>query len=239
MRKRTVRLLLTALAGACAGAVIVFALLAALGAKHPPTAEGPSPTSASPNPSVVGSPSPSLSPAPPSASPGASPSASLVKNAEGGYAFALPAGYRVAEEITTLERSQVPASATLTITKGSKTDEHSYVALIEKLRSDQTATEAPVFSPGRTMTLLGAAGQSEASDRQLSRAQEAITTATGLAGTRYRRVEGLFTYDMTYLMLPGGKRVSIQMSYAPQEPLFDEKAYQAVLDSVRSLIAGE
>lgn len=243
MRKRTLRLVVSAIAGALTGAVLVFLLLAAIGTRNLQQED----TQGSPSPPLASSPSapspeplPTVSPAP---SPASSPTADVdtaaadtVVNKEGKYQFSLPAGYRVAKDITNLERSQAPAAASLTITKGSTADEREYVRLIGQLRQDQTATEAPVFLPGGTMTLLTVTGANlEASDAQLARSKETITTTAGYPGTRYRRVEGLFTYDMAYVKLPGGTTVAVQMSYAPEEPLFDERAYQAVLNSLKSL----
>lgn len=123
----------------------------------------------------------------------------------------------------------------MTITKGSVGDEEAYVKLLEKLQSDQTATEAPTFLPGRTISLYVVTSEnSERSDTQLARAREELKTSAGAPATRYRRVEGLFTYDVTYIRL-GGKTVAVQMTYASEEPLFDEAAYAAVVNSVRTL----
>jgi hypothetical protein len=235
MRKRTLSLALSGIAGALTGAVAVFLLLAALGYQDEPAPESTATPTASPSVAVS---SPTVSPSPPSAASSPEPSAPFgaVRNPEGGYQFSLPPGYRVALEITALERSQVPATAALTITKGAREEEQQYVRLIEQLRRDQTATEAPVFLPGKTMTMSRPTGPSfEDSDGKLARSKEILTTKAGFSGTRYRRVEGLFTYDTTYIRFPDGKAVAVQMSYAPEEPLFDESAYQAVLDSLKPL----
>lgn len=123
----------------------------------------------------------------------------------------------------------------MTITKGVAVDEEEYVKLLEKLQSDQTATEAPTFLPGRTISLyVVISDNSERSDAQLARAREELKTPAGAPATRYRRVEGLFTYDVTYIRL-GGKTVAVQMTYGSDEPMFDETAYSAVVNSIRAL----
>lgn len=240
MRKRTSRLLFSAVAGGLTGAVVVFLFLAAIGSRNRehnvPATPSPyaSPAAGTTEPSPAGTPARSPEPSPTEKA--ETSAAGTVANKEGKYRVSLPSGYRVAKAITELERSQVPATASLTLTRGSPAEEEEYVRLIEQLRKDQTATEAPVFLPGSTMTLLTVIGQNlEASDAQLARSKETITTSAGFPGTRYRRVEGLFTYDMTYVRLSNENTVAVQMSYGSEEPLFDERAYQAVLNSLRPL----
>ncbi len=246
MRTRTRHVLVSGAGGVVVGAIVVFAFLASLGSRTPASERA----STSPSPPAPGSPTPSptiprgVSPTPGTPSPTARsvssavpvPSPAIVVNSHGGYGFLLPRGYRVAADINAFELEQAPSAGTFTITKGSPQREREYLALIEKLRRDATATEAPSFLPGQTISLLLATQASaEEFDAQLARAKETFKTPGGLDAIRYRRVEGLFTYDVTYMTLREGKRVSVQMTYASQEPLFDEAAYMEIVNSLRAV----
>lgn len=235
--KRTQRTMtLSAVLGALTGGVAMFAVLMWLGStKQAEVSGNASPTpSSSASPEAVPSSSPSASPAPRVSPPSGQ---RTIEHREGGFTFGLPSGYRVAEDIIALERTAFPQAASVTITRGSKPEEQAYVGLIEQLRKDQTATEAPAFLPGKTITLfVVTSDNSEASDAQLAHGREVFTTAHGLSATRYRRVEGLFTYDVTYLRV-GEKTIAVQMTYGSEEPMFDEVAYSAVVASVTPLAA--
>lgn len=244
MRKRALQQLLATLAGAALGGLTVFFVLARLGSSRTETA------SPEPTPAVV----PSATPVPTEASnrrsasvnsalsstvspaPQTSPAAAREARADGlGVRFSLPSGYRVATALNLYEASAVPGQR-FTLTKALGALEQEYVALVKSLRESVAATEAPTFAPGVTITLEEASGASgEQSDASLARARESITTKAGLTGTRYRRVEGLQTYDITYLALAAGRRISAHMAHSSEDPQFDEAAYQAVLDSLRPL----
>lgn len=239
MKKTAGNLLASAGGGIIAGALLAALMLFVISQNNRRRADNsaaPSPTAGVPAAEATPSPPspPEVSPA--SSSPDASADGSFVRNAAGQYAVSLPPAYRVAERIMALDRSHAPAAAALVVTTGSSAEEEEYVALIKNLQNDQAATEAPTFLPGKTITVLVVSDQSSrASDAQLAQSQEEITTAQGLSGVRYARVQGLATSDVTYLTLPDKRVVSVQMTYASEEPLFDEKAYSAVLDSLRSL----
>ncbi len=255
---RVRQLVQSAVAGAAVGALLVFLILVLLGSRreYPEESSAGVPlartrvpeeqTEKPPSPSTIESPSPRATgtPAPASSALRVSPlpasrTENLVSVPEGEFAFALPAGYRVATRITRLERSQVPGHVTMTLTRGSEDEEAKFVALIEQLRQDQTATEAPLFLPGKTITVSFGDPDTQHSDAQLARAAETLTTRRGLSGTRYRRVEGLFTYDSVYVRLKGESVVAIQMGYASEEPYLDERAFMGIVNSLRDHASDE
>src|SRR5688572_28764556 len=174
MNRRTRAMISPVIFGTLAGGVLVFGVLFWLGSRNGSPAETPSPSSepeATPATSPISVSTPSALPTSSSASP-ASPEKGTVKNTEGGFSFSLPAGYRVAQSITRLEQSRLPAASSMTITKGSASEEQEYIKLLEQFQSDQTATEAPTFLPGRTISLYVVTSEnSERSDAQLARAR--------------------------------------------------------------------
>lgn len=236
MRRRTVRTLLATIAGALVGGVLVFALLAAVGKRQRGDGTG-----------VVGEPigtSPA-SPAPAAASPVASPSPTPIASPETagrvdlgnelGIALTLPEEYRLAAQINALGGGGRTGPAQVTITKAALSREEAYVRTMEELAERQVATDAPVFAPAETIVFHEITSPTtEANDSPYARTKEGVKTASGLLGTRYKRVQGIHTYDMTYFTLPSGKKVGVQMSYNTEAPEFDEAAYAAVLRSIEA-----
>lgn len=152
--------------------------------------------------------------------------------------FVLPPGYRVAAALNVFEASR-GGEKPFTVTQASVKREEAYIALLKELAASTSATEAPAFTPGQTITLAASApGSAERSDAALASERESFTTEAGYAGTRYRRVQGVQTYDSAYVTLPDGSRVVIVMVYAAGEPAFDERAYAGVLSSLRYTAAG-
>ncbi len=151
----------------------------------------------------------------------------------GGFAYQVPDKYRVANDIIALDQKNAPSDvAILTLTRGSIEKEKEYVSLINKLMGDRAATEAPAFLPGQTISVSTTNSASEQSDASLAHSKQAVKTKEGISGTRYRQVEGLFPYDVTYLNLQNGKKIAVQMTYASEEPNFDESAYSFVVNSI-------
>ena len=147
--------------------------------------------------------------------------------------FSLPLGYRVASVLNAFEasRGSVPS---FTVTRASLERERAFVALVKDIAAAAAATEAPAFAPGMTLTLAGvSSADAERSDAALAGGQERFTANGGQTGTRYRRVQGAQTYDSAYLTLPDGSRLVIVMTYAAENPAFDEHAYGRVLASLR------
>ncbi len=237
MRRRTLRTLLATLAGALVGGIVVFFFLAAVGKRQGGEGAG-----------LVGEPlgttkaSPAaaaLAPAAPSPLPTVAASPSLPGRVELGtelgIAITLPEGYRLAAQVNALGGGR-RSPAQVTITRASVSREEEYVRVLEDLAAKQVATDAPIFAPGETIVFHEITSPTaEEGDAPFARGKEGVKTASGLLGTRYRRVEGIHTYDMTYLALPSGKKVGVQMSYRSDEPRFDEAAYGAVLTSIEAL----
>lgn len=228
MRKRTTRTLIAALSGALLGGFVVFSMLVNLGKRSSGT---PSPLSV-----PVGTFRVAASPdqdQEPSKSPEADPS--LVALDALGVSFLLPDGYRVASALNAFDDSR-PGPKRFTITKATAEQEEQYVALVQDLRSETVVEGAPEFVPGSTITVSKV---SKASDQEERLAKETVpvTTSGGLLGTRYALVEGLNTYDVTYVSL-GAEFLAVSMSYASEEPRFDDAAYQGVLDSLKQLDGG-
>lgn len=232
IRRKTLR---TFLVGIVVGVVLAYAAQQAR--------KSSAPGNGTPSPIPVGvpaSPQPSPAEAGPSPTPATEASPALTDSgrvrADGvGAEFTLPAGYRVTELLNAHDASR-SGPPQFTITKATQAQEEEYLALIRDLRTRGVATEAPEFAPGQTVRFTLFTGTSDESFAvQLAKEKSAVTNTHGLSGTRYRRVEGLFPYDATYLSLPEGKTVSVVMSYAAAEPAFDEDAYGAVLNTLRSL----
>lgn len=225
MRKRTVRMLVSTLGGALAGGFVVFLLLASLG-KRAPEAASPVPVTTGTFPQA----------APPGAavepSPSSTPDPRRTEATALGVSFRLPEGYRIASVLNALDNSQ-PGLPRYTITRATPEQEEQYVALIKDLRARQAATEAPEFVPGGTITLARVA-EAPRHEEQLAKTKTSVTTKSGLQGTRYALVEGLYTYDLTSVVV-GEQRITVVMSYASEEPRFDEGAYQDVLDSLEKI----
>ena len=207
---------------------MVFSVLVSLG-KRAPNRPSPAPVPvgtftslASPDATSETSPSPPADPR-------------LVTVDALGSSFRIPDGYRVASVLNAFDNSQ-PGPKRYTITRATPEQEEEYVALIGGLQAKQIATEAPEFVPGGTITIAKATNVPD-HEEQLAKTKVPVTTEGGLTGTRFRRVEGLNTYDVTYLFL-GEEQIAVSMSYASEEPRFDEDAYQGVLDSLKWLEGG-
>lgn len=235
MRVRTRKLTLSAVAGVLVGSALTFALLVGFGRR---LAIQPS---ATPVPIPLGTPGATprglepLSKAPSPTGPSASPTAGEITLSALGVRLTLPQGYRVAERLQAFTLSRSGGGATRTVvTTASSAQEAEYVTLLQGLYAQQVATEAPELLPGRTITLSLVTDASEQTfAARFAKTTTQLRTPAGLAGTRYGRVEGLFTYDATYLTLGGGKTLAVTMAYGVDAPQFDETAYSTVLNSVR------
>lgn len=240
MRKNTVRLILSGLAGAVVGAVLIVAALSVIGERSEKSvrADGkdksavsalPAETSSAVNATPKSTASPSIF-----GTPTKPPELNTKQEfAKGQFRYTIPNEYRLASEIVELDARNAPqGSAILTLSKGSLEQEKEYVNLIGRLQEDRATTEAPQFLPGKTITVSVAAKSLMDADAKLARGQEKISTSQGLMGTRFIRVEGLFAYDIAYLNLPDGRLIAVQMSYGSDEPLFDEKSFLAVINSI-------
>lgn len=227
MKKRVAQNLLATSLGALAGGIVVFWVLARMG--------GPASPTPPPAPSIeYGTAPPSVSPTPVS-SPSSGADSKRVSMETLKVAFALPEGYRIASVLNAFDATRSPGSPRFTMTAATKQQEEEYVALIRNLQQ-QAATEAPEFAPGRTITVARAAASEQTSAAQLAKEKSASTAPSGLAMTRYKRVEGLYPYDAAFFTLKDGTLVSVSMSYAAGgEKPFDEDAYHAVLRTVEAL----
>lgn len=238
MRKRTVQHILATVVGAVLGGLAVFLILEKLGSTRfdretsseatIATAEvhadrtGTRSDDSTPSPLVSPTPTPPLE----------QRTDTEIRADSLGVAFALPFGYRIATSLNLLEAA-AGLGKRFTLTRASVEQEEQYNALVKDLRLQTKGTEAPAFAPGVTLTIQEATGaDAEKSDATFAREKEPVTTPASLSGTRYRRVEGLQTYDITYLNLPGGRRIALHMTYSTEEPRFDEAAYRMVLESL-------
>lgn len=228
MRQRTVRTIVATLAGAFLGGFFVFFTLVNLGKRPPPAASS--------LPVPVGTPDKISSPAA-TGEPSPSPSAdqSLVTVETLGVSFRIPQEYRIASTLNAFDDAQ-SGPKRFTITKATAEQEEQYVKLVKELHARQAVTEAPEFVPGGTMT-IAQVGAVPGPEEQLAKAATPWITKSGLQGTRYSQVEGLFLYDVTRVDL-GKERVTVSMSYASEEPRFDEEAYQSVLKSLARFESG-
>ena len=167
----------------------------------------------------------------------ATPKAEVSSFLDGKFVYSLPAGYRVASKIVSMDAKNSPKIfSVLTITKGTEKQENDYVSLVKQIQGGEeipSANELPQFLPGKTITILTTSKNAEDSDAKLSKGQEKITTSQGNSGMRYIRVEGSTPYDVVYLKLSEGRLVSVQMSYGSEEPVFDETAFMAVVNSIK------
>lgn len=247
MMARGSTLWVSALGGAVAGVVVVVLVLLSLaawrggeeergaratpGAEETPDALATAPAETTPLPALPLSSTPEGFP-----EAGYAVRGRTVTVTRGGYQLTLPTGYRVAERLVAQEASYPANLASFKITKGTEAQEEEYVGLLKKLADEQVVTDAPQFLPGQTITILPRETDvEEKGDAQLAHSKKDLTTAAGFPATRYERVEGPFTYDATYVTLPGGKKFAIFMSYSSGAPAFDEAAYDAVIGSLAPL----
>ncbi|MDO8511875.1 MAG: hypothetical protein Q7S57_01265 [bacterium] len=243
MRKSTRNLFLYGIMGALFGGIIIVLVLSMIGAGNRATVEN----KVSIKPPVTGTPNASSvvqlnTPTPISST---SPSSIAVSKtvsdyfSSGKFSYSVPVGYRVASKIVAMDEKNSPKGfSALTITKGTEQQESDYVNLVNRLQGGAEvppANELPQFLPGQTISLYPTSKNAEDSDAKLSKGQEKITTAQGISGTRYVRVEGSTPYDVVYLKLADGRLVAVQMSYGSEEPLFDETAFMALVDSITTL----
>lgn len=229
MHKATRKLLFSGTVGAILGAIIIVLGLSMIGASNRTAVK----------PAVVGkvaaTPAATGAPVVVSAAPSAvaTPMATPKPSENGKFGYAVPAGYRLAKQIMALDAKSAPAGfTTVTLTKGTEKQEADYVKLIEQMAQDRAATEAPQFLPGQTISISVVNKQAQDADAKLAHGAEKFTSAKNLPGTRYVRVEGLFPYDAVYLNRPDGRIVSVQMNYGSADPLFDEAAFMAVINSI-------
>ncbi|TSC73053.1 MAG: hypothetical protein G01um101438_76 [Parcubacteria group bacterium Gr01-1014_38] len=230
MRKRVAQNLLATLLGALVGGVVVFWALARIG--------GGPPASPTPTRSVLLEERPTASPAAPVTASSPSPAATSGRVTVDaiGVAFTLPEGYRIAVILNAYDAARSSGSPRFTMTKATPAQEEEYVTLIRNLQQQQVATEAPEFSPGKTITLARSTPSEQTFSQKLAKQKTTLTTERGLSVTRYQRVEGLFSYDVAFLTLRGGALAAVSMSYASGgEKPFDEEAYQSVLRTLEEL----
>jgi hypothetical protein len=153
-----------------------------------------------------------------------------------GIQFTLPAGYRVAETLNAFAGSRPGGVPRAVLTKAPRAHEEEYVALLRELYANQAATEAPELLPGQTITMSLLTDVSERTfAAQLAKTTTQIQTSSGISGTRYGKVEGISTYDATYLALGDGKTLAVIMAYGVDAPQFDEAAYAAVVNGIGTL----
>jgi len=242
MRKTTGKLFFSGMIGALLGGIIIVLILSLIGAGNRAVIEersfgqdviasapinSPSTQSVTIAPSTVANPEENIN-------------QNIIKAFTAGeFGYSTPAGYRVAGKIVSMdEKNSVKGMSTLTLTKGTEQQESDYVNLVNQLQGGinvPPATELPQFLPGQTITAGVTTKNAEDSDAKLAKGQEKITTSQGISGRRYIRVEGSTPYDVVYLKLPNDRLVSVQMSYGSMEPLFDEVAFMAVVDSITIL----
>ena len=237
MRARTRRLALSAVAGVLVGSALTFAGLIGFGrrlAVQPSATPVPIPLG-TPKATPRGPESLSRTPSPNGTS--ASPAAGEITLSALGVQLTLPAGYRLAERLQAFTTSRPGGETTRTvITTASSVQEEEYLALIRDLYVKQIATEAPELLPGQTITVnLVTDASEQAFAAQLAKTTTQIKTPSGLSGTRYVKVEGISTYDATYLTLGDGKALAVTMAYGVDAPQFDETAYTAVINGIRPL----
>lgn len=230
--------------GVLLGSTFTFLVLANLGHRFSRPPSSPTPVLiplGTPPSTPAGTPQPSL----PSPTTTVTPSSAGEVSLDSlGVRLRLPPPYRVASALNTFVNARPGAGPHATITKAASTQEEEYVAVLQTLYQKQAATEAPEFLPGQTITLgLVSDASEQAFAAQLAKSTMSVTTPQGLSGTRYVKVEGISTYDVTYLTLgegfdaahPEGKSLSVTMAYGVDAPQFDEDAYLAVVNSIRSL----
>lgn len=153
-----------------------------------------------------------------------------------GIQLTLPAGYRVAETLNAFVGSRTGGNPRAVITKAPRVREEEYVALLREFYSSQAATEAPELLPGQTITMSLITDVSEQTfAARFTKATTQIQTTSGLSGTRYGKVEGISTYDATYVTLRDGNILAVTMAYGVDEPQFDEAAYSAVIQGIQLL----
>lgn len=234
MRVRTRRTVLSVAGGILLGSVLTFLVLADLGRR---TREQRGYT---PIPVPVGTPQPTPSTTPTPAPIPPSPEATAESLGSErdldalGVVADLPAGYRFATALNAFAASRPGTAPRVTLTKATEAQEQAYLTLLRTLSQAQAGTEVPEFVPGHAIVLSLVTDPSEqAFSAQLAKAKTPLTTTQGLSGTRYARVEGLSTYDVTYLVVGEGKTLALTMAYAVDEPRFDEAAYRGVVNSVR------
>lgn len=239
MRVRTRRLTLSAVAGVLVGSALTFALLVGIGRQLPVR------PSASPvtiplgtlqvTPRAQALPSPTSSPT----GPKVSPAAGEVGLSALGVRLTLPHGYRVAEHLQAFTASRSGGeTAGVVVTTATSAQEVEYVTLLQSLSAQRVATEAPELLPGRTLTIRLTTDDSEpAFAARFAKTTTQLRTPHGFVGTRYAKVEGLFTSDVTYLTLGAQQTLSVTMAYGVDAPQFDEAAYTAVINSIRLLEA--
>ncbi|TSC62926.1 MAG: hypothetical protein G01um1014106_585 [Parcubacteria group bacterium Gr01-1014_106] len=225
MKKRVVHNIVTTIAGAFVGGIVVFWFLSQLGKDA-----SPSPAA---NPVPVGTPGTSSSATAGTPTPSATPVPGRVSVETLGIAFVLPPGYRIAQTLNSYDAERVRATPRFTITTATAEQEKEYVALLRTLGQEQSATEAPEFSPGKTITLARAAASDQAYAQRVAKQQTTASTDSGITAKRYQRVEGPSPYDVTFLLLPNNTLLSVTMTYASGSTTpFDEDAYSAVLRTV-------
>lgn len=241
MTKRVLKLWASGIAGAIIGGTIIIIGLSYLGEKQeevgilseslPDRNRPEKPINQTPSPSteITGTPKPS-----PSADKTEGPVLSVFEPL--GISYKLPGSYRIASEIMEFDASISGGAAILTLTKGTPEQEREYVQLLKSLQKDDAATEAPAFLPGQTISVFKGSENAKKSDESLARSKANLILSNASEATRYAKVEGLFTYDATHMMLmDGSTRIIVQMNYNSEEPYFDEEAYETILASINRI----
>lgn len=241
MRKSTKKLFLYGMMGALFGGIIIVLVLSMIGAGNRVVVEERTVKQNTSSTALTILPSPpSITVAPSSVATTGNtinPKNTMNNFLSGKFSYSVPAGYRVATKIIAMdEKNALAGFSTLTLTQGSEQQENDYVKLIEQLqgyRDVPPVIDVPQFLPGQTITVYNTSKNAQESDAKLSKGQEKLTTVQGISGTRYIRVEGSTPYDVVYLKLSDDRLIAVQMSYGSEEPLFDEVAYLAVINSIK------
>lgn len=148
----------------------------------------------------------------------------------GVYAFNVPSGYRLAEEMV-LRKDGVVTTAI--VTRGTRQQGEEYLALVESIADTEDLSGAPPFLPGQSITVSISNNAEQETDAQLAQAVEKFINAEGYAAVQYTRVSDAVISDVTYITVRDAL-VAVRMYHASSDGGFDRDSYNALIATVRS-----
>jgi hypothetical protein len=147
----------------------------------------------------------------------------------GAYAFNVPSGYRLADEMVLREGGVV---TTATVTRGTRQQGEEYLALVKSIADTEDLSGAPPFLPGQSIIISLAQDAERDTDAQLAQGIEEFITGEGYAAVQYEKVADAVISDVTYVTIHD-VFIAVRMYHASSDAGFDRDSYNALIATVR------
>lgn len=147
----------------------------------------------------------------------------------GVYAFNVPSGYRLADEMVLREGGVVTVA---TVTRGTSQQGEEYLALVGTIADTEDLSGAPPFLPGQSIVVSLAQDADRDTDAQLAQGIEEFVTTEGHTAVWYEKVADAEISDVTYIAIHDAL-IAVRMYHASSDAGFDRDSYNALIATVR------